>query len=55
MNSPAVTDGNDSGTVLSDFEEHWFSEVEVRTRRVAPATIVAGLSEVWWAEVSGGD
>ena len=53
--SPAIGDGDDSGTVLSDLEEHWHGEVEVGARRVAPATIVTGKSEVGWAEVGGGD
>lgn len=55
LDSPAVSDGDDSGTVLSDLEEHWHGEIEVRARWVAPATIVTGLSKVGWAKVSGGD
>ncbi|KAF7845483.1 hypothetical protein G2W53_002388 [Senna tora] len=48
---PAVTDGDDPGTVLSDLEVDRHSEVEVRTRRVAPSAIVAGKSEIRRAEV----
>lgn len=38
--SPAERDGDDSGAVLGDLEEHGHGEVEVGPRRVAPAAIV---------------
>lgn len=50
-NSPAVSDGDNSGTVLSDFEEHRHGEIEMRTRRVAPPAIVVRQSEVRRAKV----
>ncbi|CAA7389706.1 unnamed protein product [Spirodela intermedia] len=52
---PAVSDGDDAGTVLGDLEEHGHGEVEVGTRRVAPAAIVGGEGKVRGAEVGGGD
>ena len=52
---PAVSDGDDSGTVLGDLEEHGHGQVEVCARRVAPATVVVGKRVVWWAKVGGRD
>lgn len=52
---PAVGNGDYSGTVLSDLEEHGHGEVKVGAWGVAPAPIVAGKSEVWGTEVGGGD
>lgn len=52
---PAERDGDDSGAILGDLEEHRHSEIEVRPRRVAPSAIVAGLSKVGRAKVGRGD
>lgn len=54
---PAISDGDDAGTVLSDFKEHEHGEVEVWSRRVTPVTpssIVARESVVGRAEVCSG-
>lgn len=55
MNSPAETDGDDAGTVLGNFEEHWHGQIKVGARRVAPSTIVTGQGKVWWTEVCCGN
>nr|GLL26840.1 hypothetical protein GW17_00027587 [Ipomoea trifida] len=52
---PAEVDGDDTGTVGGDFEEHRHGEIEVEAGRVTPAAIVVGQGEVGRAEVSGGD
>ena len=52
---PSEGDRDDSGAVLSNLEEGRLGEVEVLEGRVAPAAIVIGQSEVWRAEVGGGD
>lgn len=48
---PAVRNRNDSGTVLSDLEEHGHGQVEMGSRWVAPSAIVARESIVGRAEV----
>lgn len=48
---PAKGNGDNSGTVFSNFKEHGHGEVEVRTRRVAPAAIVVWKSVVGRAKV----
>ena len=53
--SPAETDGYDSGAVVRDLEEHGHGEVEVGPRRVTPTSIVAWLSEVGGAEIGCSD
>ena len=55
VDSPAERDGDDSGTVLGDLEEHGHGEVEVRPRRVAPAAIVTWESKVGRTKVGGCD
>lgn len=52
---PTESNGDNSGAVLGDLEKHGHGKVEVGTRRVTPAAIVAGKSVVRWAEVGGGD
>nr|GMC93697.1 hypothetical protein Iba_chr05bCG4860 [Ipomoea batatas] len=52
---PAEVDGDDTGTVGGDSEEHRHGEIEVEAGRVTPAAIVVGQGEVGRAEVSGGD
>lgn len=52
---PSIRDGDNSCTVLCDFEEHRHGEVEVGARGIAPAAVVAGLSEVRGAKIGGGD
>lgn len=52
---PAVSDGDNSGTIFSNLEEHGHGEVEVGTRRVAPAAIVIGKSVIRGAEIGGSD
>ena len=47
--------GDNSGPVPGDPEKHGHGKVEVRTRRVASAAIVAGKSVARRAEVGGGD
>ena len=37
---PAIRDGDDAGTILSDLKKHGHGEIEVSTRRVTPTTIV---------------
>lgn len=39
--------------VTDNLHEHWHGEVEVLSRRIAPAAVVIGLCIVWWAEVGG--
>ena len=53
--SPTESNRDNSGAVLGDLEKHGHGKVEVGTRRVTPAAIVAGKSVVRWAEVGGGD
>ena len=49
-------DNGDSSVLVSgDPEKHGHGKVEVRTRRVASAAIVAGKSVARRAEVGGGD
>lgn len=55
MYSPAEGDGDNTSFVLSDLEKHGHGKVEVGARRVAPAAIVVGQSEVWRTEVGGSD
>lgn len=55
IDSPAVVNGDNSGTILCNFEEHGHGEIEMRARWVTPSTIVTGLSEVRRAEIGGGD
>ena len=52
---PTESNGDNSGPVPGDLEKHEHGKVEVGTRRVAPAAIVAGKSVVRRAEVGGGD
>jgi len=52
---PAKGNRDNSGAVFGDFKEHGHGEVEVRTRRVAPAAIVVGKSVVRRAKVCCGD
>lgn len=52
---PAVIDGDDTGAILCDLEEHRHGEIEVGTRRIAPPTVVIGQGVVWGAKVGGGD
>ena len=47
--------GDNSGPVPSDLEKHGHGKVEVRTKRVASAAIVAGKSVARRAEVGGSD
>lgn len=49
---PAVNDGDNSGTVFSDMEEHRHGEVEMRARRVTPTAVVVRQSIVRGTEVS---
>lgn len=53
--NPAVRDGNDSGAVLGNPEEHWHCKIEVRARRVAPPAIVIWQSIIRGAEIGGSD
>lgn len=55
MKLPAVRDGNDTGLILSNGKKHRHGEIKVFTRRITPTAIVASLSEVRRAEISGGD
>lgn len=43
LSIPAVRDGDNAGTILSDLEENGHGEVEMRAWRVAPSAIVARL------------
>lgn len=52
---PTIRDGDNSSTILSDFEEHWHGEIEVSTRRVTPAAIVVRKSVIGWTKVSCSD
>ena len=49
------SNGDNSGPVPDDLEKHGHGKVEVGTRRVTPAAIVAGKSVVRRAEVGGSD
>lgn len=48
---PAVDNGDDTGVVSGDLEEHRHSEVEMGAWRVTPPTIIARKSVVRWAEI----
>lgn len=52
---PAVRNRDDTGTIFSDLEEHGHCQIKMGSRRIAPATIVAGESVVWRAEVGSSD
>ena len=47
--------GDNSGSVPGDPEKHGHGKVEVRTRRIASAAIIAGKSVSRQAEVGDGD
>jgi hypothetical protein len=49
-----MSDRDNTSAVLRDLKEHRHSKVKVRTRWVTPTTIIAGLSKVRRAEISGG-
>lgn len=53
--SPAVRDGDDSGAILSDLEEHRHGEIEVRPGRIAPTTIIRRKGVIRRAEIGSSD
>ena len=52
---PLVVDRDDAGLVDGDGGPGGLRHVEVLTRRVAPAAVVAGQRPIWRAEVGGCD
>lgn len=54
-NSPAEGNGDNASAVLGDPEEHGHCEIEMRSRRIAPTTIVTWKCIIWRAEIGGGD
>lgn len=53
--SPPISDGDDSGMVLGNVEEHRLGEVKMVQRRVAPAAGGVGKGVIGRTEIGGGD
>jgi hypothetical protein len=52
---PSVVDRDNAADILPHLQESRHGHVEVRSRDIAPSTVIAGFREVGWTEVGGSD
>lgn len=50
---PSILNGNDASLIFSNLKKSWLGEIKMLPGRIAPASVITWLIEIWWAKVGG--